>query len=154
MNKEVTISDAFKGVWSSLRRVCAAVGRFVCGKDRLTFVKLMLAIFVAGLSVTMACVAILVVSKTVEAFSCESEACADDEYLVGSMYSHEDNGKYHIYDNVTGEILLDDLEEVTHYELDTLAMFKKDGKWGYFDCYSGKIAIACQYDVVRQLKVR
>ncbi len=52
MNNEVTISGDFKGVWSSLRRVCAAVGRFVCGKDRFTFVKLMLAIFVAILMVS------------------------------------------------------------------------------------------------------
>lgn len=78
----------------------------------------------------------------------EAQETSDERYISRNIYFHNSSvGMSYIYDNHTGEKLIQDVGLVAKpFDGDSLICFSQGEKRGYFNAYTGKIVIRPYYD--------
>lgn len=147
MNENSTSKSAVKAVWKSIKQMC--------GKTD-SFIKSMWALIMMSFAVITLCGAALLANETIVFLSQERD---DNEYIYehdfnthinGDIYCNRDNNNsYYIYNAKTNKKLIKNLDSVvdnSYFSNDSLAYFKRNGKYGYFNHYTGEVIIPEQFD--------
>lgn len=145
MSENSTSKNAVKAVWKSFKQMCKKSG---------CVTRFMWRLILFGLAVITLCGAALLANKTIAFLSLEinNNECEYDfnTHINGDIYCQkDDNNSYYIYNAKTNEILIKNLDsEIDSYRFsdDSLAYFKRNGKYGYFNHYTGEVIIPEQFD--------
>lgn len=154
MKKTISFKLFFTVLWRGICQVFCFIGKIFGYKDNSSYAKVLWRIsatcMTALLTLFTGCILYAFVTKVVIPkwidYSLSPEW--EEQYLSNHVvYQRSYKGrKTRVYNEITGEVSLEDLDWIiTSNDHDSLVVFAKNGKRGYLNRFTGKIAIPALY---------
>lgn len=156
MKKRISFKLFFTVLWRGICQVFGFIGRLFGYKDESTYAKVVWRIFAGCVTMLVALFTIALTYSFVDEVVYDKwirphtmKALVYDEkhisnHVVFQQIYYSDKGR--LYDKNKGIVLLEDVDwVVTSDDKDSLAVFSKDGKRGYINRFTGKVAIPLSF---------